>query len=249
LLIIDDEPLIRRSVKALIKKSEFPVSYIGEAADGLEAVEAIRERPYDVALIDIKMPKMNGLELCRFLSKNAPRTSLVVISGYDDFKYVQEAIHYGIKDYILKPVSFRTLSETLCRLEQGPKNPGAAPGQAEKEGQAVFEEGVIKAAALMVKENYNTELSLNDIAKKLHYNPAYLSHLFKTITGESLVQYKTRVRIDAACALLVGSKLSVTVIALETGFGDSSYFIQAFKKQTGMTPSAYRAKNCGGACV
>ena len=104
---------------------------------------------------------------------------------------------------------------------------------------------ILENALTIINEQYNTEITLNALAESIGYNASYLSHLFKKITGETFMQYKNRLRVENAAKLLESSNLSITEIALNVGYGDTSYFIQAFKKYYNETPKNYRNKMRG----
>jgi two-component system response regulator YesN len=87
-----------------------------EASDGTEALGYLESRPVDLVLTDVKMPEMDGLALAKVISERWPRTKVVVISGYDEFAYANEAIRYGVREYLLKPVLLKDLTTCLNKL-------------------------------------------------------------------------------------------------------------------------------------
>lgn len=101
-LIVDDEVMFRIGVKSCINWSEYGYELIGEAADGKQALEIIEEFKPDIVFTDIKMPEMDGLELTRNIVKDFPGIRVVILSCYNDFEYVKEALRLGARDYILK---------------------------------------------------------------------------------------------------------------------------------------------------
>lgn len=113
ILIVDDEMVFRKGIAAMLRKSDFSLGLISEAVDGFEALELLEQNDYDIVITDIRMPRMDGLMLCRSIREKGFRPGIVILSGYDDFKYAQTAIQYGVSDYVLKPVSQRKLAEVL----------------------------------------------------------------------------------------------------------------------------------------
>ena len=103
-LVVEDEKLIRQGISTMIKRCGVPVEEIIECANGIQAMEVLKETQIDVMLTDIRMPKMNGVELVQAMQelKDIPLT--VAVSGYDDFSYAVEMMRHGVKEYILKPV-------------------------------------------------------------------------------------------------------------------------------------------------
>src|SRR5690554_6263416 len=114
-ILVDDEPMIKRTLHKLINQSaSFQV--ISEAEDGKEALQLMKEQQHDVLFTDIRMPMMNGIELMKEVKSLNKEIEVVVISGYDDFSYVQEALRSGSVDYLLKPIEPEALDQTLNRL-------------------------------------------------------------------------------------------------------------------------------------
>ncbi|MEF3302971.1 response regulator transcription factor [Paenibacillus sp. GYB003] len=102
-LIVDDEPIIRVGLKALVDWERHGFRLAGEAADGVEALEQLRSKPIDIVITDIRMPRMDGLALMREAKAVRGDVGLLVLSCLDDFAYVKEAMKLGAQDYILKP--------------------------------------------------------------------------------------------------------------------------------------------------
>lgn len=118
LLIVDDEAEIRSGLRNIIPWEDYSISVIGTAVNGVEALDKIRYYEPDIVITDIQMPCMNGLDLVRRAREEQFDCSFVILSGYDDFQYAQTAIRYGIKDYLLKPISIKELTALLQNLRQ-----------------------------------------------------------------------------------------------------------------------------------
>ena len=113
LLIVDDEQIIRSGLACVIRKG-LPTRYCvaGAVSNGEEAMDFVRTQPVDVALIDIKMPRMDGVALSAQLAAEFPEICKILISGYGEFAYAQQAIRYKVYRYLLKP----TDPEELCSI-------------------------------------------------------------------------------------------------------------------------------------
>ncbi len=98
---------------------------------------------------------------------------------------------------------------------------------------------LMKRAMLFISENFSSELTLEDVAKHVHLNPAYFSTVFKQSSGSSFKEYLNMVRIEESKRLLANTDYSIIDIAVATGFEDQSYFSKVFKKYTGLTPKQY----------
>ncbi|MBB6729446.1 response regulator transcription factor [Cohnella zeiphila] len=121
LLIVDDEPVIRGGLVKMSESYKPAFSRIQTAENGLAALELIRQSAPDVVLTDIRMPKMDGLELCQALQEEFGSIQVAVISGYNDFDYAQKCIRYGVKNYLLKPASkaeIHSLFDSLAKSQQ-----------------------------------------------------------------------------------------------------------------------------------
>ena len=115
-LLADDEEEIRTGISRKIDWAALGFVLVGEAGNGEEALELAEQLRPDVVLTDIKMPFMDGLELCRRLRQSLPGAKLVVFSGFDDFEYARQAVGMGVFEYILKPINAPELSQVLTRL-------------------------------------------------------------------------------------------------------------------------------------
>jgi len=111
--LVEDESVVRESLKNNIPWSEYGFTFAGEASDGEMALPLIRKTSPDVLITDIKMPFMDGLSLCHIARKEFPSMKMIVMSGYDDFEYAKRAIQEGVDQYISKPVTRRSMKETL----------------------------------------------------------------------------------------------------------------------------------------
>jgi len=113
LIIVDDEPLARQAVSRILleKFPAFPI--LGDADSGPSGVALFREMHPSIILMDIRIPGFDGLEASRTILRESPETQIIVLSAFDDFKFVQEALHEGVLGYLLKPVREESLKELL----------------------------------------------------------------------------------------------------------------------------------------
>ncbi|MEH7111541.1 response regulator [Neobacillus niacini] len=117
MLIVDDEPIICRGLQQTIPWDEYMVEVVDLAYDGAEAIQKIKEHgDIDLVVTDVRMPNVDGLRLSAFLAENYPDIRTIIISGYDDFKYAQQAIQLGVKEYLLKPVDVNELLRVITKL-------------------------------------------------------------------------------------------------------------------------------------
>ena len=115
---VEDETAVRDMMIHSVNWSEYGIEFCGTSENGESALPAIIQSGPDILITDIKMPFMNGLELIRLARQTFPNISAIILSGYSDFEYMQEAIHLGVTDYILKPVTPVKLMKALTRAVQ-----------------------------------------------------------------------------------------------------------------------------------
>lgn len=116
LLIVDDEPVIRRGLVKMAEQHPSSFEDIHTAGNGVQALELIKEYEPSIVFTDIRMPKMDGLELCKQIHEQYEAISTVVISGFGDFAYAQQCLTYGVKHYLLKPVTRPDVHQVLDSL-------------------------------------------------------------------------------------------------------------------------------------
>ncbi len=116
-LVVEDEKLIRQGIATMIKRCGVPVGEVLECANGLKALEILKEKEVDVVFTDIRMPKMNGMELVQAMQDLDRVPLTIAVSGYDDFSYAVEMMRHGVREYILKPVERDKLREVMEKLE------------------------------------------------------------------------------------------------------------------------------------
>lgn len=117
ILVVDDEKIEREGLKFLLSQEQ-DIGEIMEAPNGKKALQILRTSPIDLLLTDIKMPHMDGLELVKIAKEENRQLQVVIFSGYNDFTFAQEAIRYGVQDYVLKPVDPETFHSILEKVKK-----------------------------------------------------------------------------------------------------------------------------------
>ncbi|KRF42967.1 response regulator [Paenibacillus sp. Soil787] len=115
--IIDDEEEVREGIEDLIQWKDHGFEFLGGFENGNEALEAFENQIPDLVLTDICMPFMDGIELTRHIANKYPFTKVIMLTGYDDFEYSQQAIKLRVYDYLLKPFSSKQLRSVLDKVK------------------------------------------------------------------------------------------------------------------------------------
>ncbi|MCS7461370.1 response regulator [Paenibacillus doosanensis] len=118
-IAVDDELLVRNHLRSLIDWEQFGFTLCGEAGDGAEALELVRDTAPHLAIVDMNMPGMDGVELIRQLSERCPELRMIALSSYDSYEYVRGSLHFGAVDYLLKHrLSPETLVQVLSKVKE-----------------------------------------------------------------------------------------------------------------------------------
>lgn len=117
ILIVEDEVKIREGMGKIIRSLTGHM-IVGEASDGEEALEMVLRFNPDLIITDIRMPKMDGLEMARRLREQNIPVHVVILTGYSEFEYAKKAIHYGVDDYLLKPLGVEDVQQMLVQIEE-----------------------------------------------------------------------------------------------------------------------------------
>lgn len=117
-VVADDEEELRRAIIKRIDWECIGFRVVGEAENGIEALELVEKEAPDLLLTDIKMPFVSGIELARQVREVRPATQIAFLSGFDEFKYAQQAIQYNIISYMLKPISMTELTKELTGIKE-----------------------------------------------------------------------------------------------------------------------------------
>lgn len=117
ILLADDHALIRQGLKALLEKQGCRI--VGEAADGQEAIRSVENAQPEIAILDISMPILNGIDAARALRKSAPKTKIILLTKHDEDQYVTEAMRAGVKGYVLKSQAADDLVHAIREVSRG----------------------------------------------------------------------------------------------------------------------------------
>ncbi len=246
LLIVDDEHLERMALRHHIENnSSLQIEVVGEASDGREAIAVFLKTTPQIILMDIKMPELDGLQTAEIIKQYNSHVEIIFITAYSYFSYSKQALKLRAADYLLKPVKPAELYATLKKVVQFINERKTIKSddiltQDYPAEVPVDENLIISQIKDFIVNNFENKITLDDLAQIVHYNPSYISSLFKKNTGQGINDYITDIRINQAKKLLVSTDQSIDDIADLIGLSNNSYFTSLFKKRLNITPSAYR---------
>lgn len=239
LLIADDEDTIRNGIAKYIQLHTDRFDKIYLASNGQEAVDIIfRDKP-DIMFLDVQMPLLDGIEVMQEAKRADILPYTMILSAYDEFKYCQQALRLGAKEYLLKPVRSSDILQMVNRAAD------ELFGSAEELRIDLTEEKnrSVELAKEYIEEHYYENLMQVDVAQRVGISAGYLSTLFQKQLSIGFVDYLNEIRIEHACTYLRQSYLKTYEIAYKVGFKDEKYFSKVFKKIKGQSPSEYRRQN------
>ncbi len=242
LLIADDEDAIRNGICKYLQLHTDRFEQIYTAENGQKALdEIILHRP-DIMVLDVRMPLKTGLEVMQEANKLGIKPITIILSAYDEFKYAQQALHFGARDYLLKPVGSRDILSLVNKFAD------EIEGKLKK--QEVSEDvlgipAVVLRAEEYIKEHYNEDISAQEAADYAGITAGYLSTLFSQHLQCGFNELLNTVRVEHARVYLEQNYLKTYEIAYKVGFRDEKYFSRVFKKITGIPPSEYRKTSQG----
>lgn len=263
IFIIDDEPMVVKGLKELVPWEEINCSVCGTAKNGEEGLAIIADLQPDIVISDIRMPKLDGLQMIEKLKTVTKETKFIVLTSYREFDYAQKAIELGVMKYLLKPTNIEDIKsavieammqlddehskeEDLTRLRQKlietinvfEDKPNESK-QDEDESESRLKYLAVQAINYM-KENYSHKLDLQEVADHLMISTWYLCKILKQELDNSFVQLLNEIRIQEAKRLLIETQYKVYEISERVGYTDTPYFTKTFKKYAGVTPNQYR---------
>ncbi|ASA23160.1 response regulator transcription factor [Paenibacillus donghaensis] len=254
-LLVDDEAPILNNLNRVLPWEEMGMTVAGMARSGMEALRIAEEQRPDLVLCDIRMPVMDGLTFISKLREMGLESEVLLLSGYQEFDYAQEAIRLGVKEYICKPIHYEDLGRKVREI--GVKilsrqfkdklynsiplfqeTPAAETGSAKK-----TPDQLMSLAVQYITERLNTDIGIEEVASRIGISSSYFCLLFKNRFAMTFVEYVTLQRIEAAKFMLESTGKSIAVIGAGIGYQERRYFTKVFQKQTGMSPKEYRDRH------
>lgn len=211
LLIVDDHTVVRRGIEMIIS-TEPGLNVIGEAKDGQEAFDKVKELQPDIVLMDLNMPKLNGIEAIMRIKEGSPKTKVLVLTAYLDSERVSAAMEAGADGYTLKEVDGHNLIEAIRFVSQGGMSlhPQAAQflfRSAKPAEPEPTEEINLTDRELNVLELITQGLSNKKIAEQLNLSIGTIKSHVSSILGKLNVTSRTEAAVKATQLEIVDEKV------------------------------------------
>ena len=240
-LVVDDETVVRRGIVLGVDWAAMGCVIVGEAANGLEGIQAVERYKPNLIITDVRMPKMDGIEMMQELRRRGCQAHAILLTAYSDFEYVRSALQLGADDYLLKPFRDQELAAAVERVRQKLQERWEKGNDIElplvKGDKSKY---VLKALEYISAHYADSGISITTIANHLGVSEGHLSHVFKKETNYTVVGYLTQYRIHMAMKLQRDRNHKVYEVAELVGYKDVAYFGSTFKKLTGVSPSEYQ---------
>lgn len=264
LLIADDEKIERLVLARTLQKNFGGQCQIFEAGNGREALEIYDREQIQIAILDIEMPGINGIEAAERIRERDDNCCIIFLTAFDEFSYARKAITVRALDYLLKPYDEEELVSVVeegMRMADAGKiirqimkitglsgagkpeereSESAAAPNGQREDDTARQHRTAEAFRDYVQQNYQEDISMQDAARAMGYSEAYFCKLFKQCFGKNFTAYLTEYRVDKAKKLLRNPLVNVRDVSNAVGYADSNYFTKVFKRMTGQSPTEYR---------
>ena len=240
-IIAEDENLIAKNIAKHIESENPSFKVVGIYSNGEDALSAIKEQPPTVVFTDISMPVMTGLELAAEIHKSMSQVKIVILTGFAEFDYAREAIHYGVEDYLLKPLNNPELRKVLKKIELSMQEiTESVRSEEDAEGNFTPEE-IVTMVKDYIQKHYSSDLDLNSIALHLGFSSSYLTKIFNKYEQTTPSKFIRNYRMTFAKQLLDDKSLTIQQVASSVGYNDPFHFSKSFKQTFGISPTEYRA--------
>lgn len=246
LLVADDEKIERMVLYKTLYRNLGDQCAIFEAENGREALEIYESERIQIAILDIEMPGINGIEVAQRIREKDKECCIIFLTAFDEFSYAKKAITVRAMDYLLKPYDETELLlvvEEAMRLAEKHvvhETPEPEDGAAMKNPGNARQSMVFEMIEHYIQENYQHDISMQDAARSMNYSDAYFCKLFKQCFGKNFTSYLTEYRMEEAKKLLIQPMVNVREVGKAVGYSDSNYFAKVFKRITGQSPTEYR---------
>ena len=237
-VLIDDERLIIEGLRKVVKWADYRCEVVATASDAVNGAKVIRQFQPHILFTDIRMPGDDGLTMLAGLRSEYPNMQVIVLTGYRDFQYAQEAIRLGVARFLLKPSKMSEINEALAAVTE--RLDKATPEEETDEQREHSGSFLVRQATAYIENHYAEKLTLQEVADACYVSQWHLSKLLNKHTDGNFYDVLNAVRIQAAKRLLRDPSLKIGEIGEMVGYADTAHFARVFKKIVGMSANEYR---------
>jgi ligand-binding sensor domain-containing protein/signal transduction histidine kinase/CheY-like chemotaxis protein/AraC-like DNA-binding protein len=243
ILIVDDNDELRRFLKESLSERY----HISEAEDGPTGIIKVQEEFPDLIISDVMMPKMDGIEFCRYIKENSETSHIpfLMLTAKDGMESKIEGVASGADYYFAKPVSLQLLGMTIQNiLTQKNKLKARYTNEQYSEVKelvhsAKAKEFIEQLIAIIESQLSNPDMNIDYICTQIGMSRTKLYQKVKSITGESIGDFIRTIRLNKAVEIMTKQDVPLTDVMYSVGIQTQSYFTKAFKKKFGKTPSQF----------
>ena len=252
-LVVDDEYIIQMGMKNMLEKIDEVHCEVRVASNGMQALQCLTSFPADMLITVISMPHMNGLELVRLVKEKRLCRQCMILSGFGEFEYAQQALRAGVGDYLLKPVDRTELRQAVVEAAH------RAGQQRELDCVEAYQRFFTHADSgevpyplqkmvSYIRDHYRETISLSILAEVSGRSESYICTQFKKEWGIGYLDLVNELRLKESLYLLFyRPDLTVKEIAGQVGYLTERQLFRLFKKCLSMTPQQVRDKELPGA--
>ena len=241
LLIADDEMIERKVLFKTLSQNLKGQCEIFQAENGREALEIYEKEKIQIAILDIEMPGINGIQAAERIREKDKKCCIIFLTAFDEFAYAKKAITVRALDYLLKPWDEKELMLVLAEeVSEEEKRDDLEELAEDDAGENLRMNKVTEIIRDYIRENYMYDLSVQDLADKMNYSEPYFCRLFKQSFGQNFTAYLTEYRVSMAKKMLEEPTVNIKDIGKSVGYEDSNYFTKVFRRITGQSPTEYR---------
>ena len=250
LLIAEADPTQREALLQTLNMHLGECFTIFTATCGCEAVELFHQESPEIAILNIEMPDISGLDVARTIRESDKFCAILLTTDQDRFSYAKQAIALRALDYIPKPydrkkliLSVQEALQNLDRLGSTVPEVHVKPEIPAEDTRLAYVRNEISA---YIDAHFMEELSMKNVAHAMNYSDAYFCKLFKQCFQVNFSTYLNEYRIEKAKAMMLNPRMAVKDISTACGYTDSNYFARVFKRLTDRTPTEYRLSAMDG---
>ncbi|MDO4554592.1 MAG: response regulator [Lachnospiraceae bacterium] len=239
-LIVEDELAIRFIYRNMKEWKEYGFEICAEAEDGKKAMELLQKEHFDLMLLDVVLPNMDGLALLEELERKNIAVTTVIASTYNEFEYARKGMQHGAMDYLVKPIQKEELAACLKKIKKNLET-DYIKGEEHRLLLACgldLDDSFVRKLEKYVEEQ--GELILGNLADYYGFSKDYFGKIFRQKVGMTFQQFVMKYKMEQAKRLLLVSNYKIYEISDQLGYRTTDYFTKLFRDYTGMSPQKYR---------